>query len=220
MPINQPVKVAIAEDHQLVRQCVIQSLQQDKDFKVILEAADGYDFLEKMLADDISPDVCLIDINMPRLDGYALVSELKKRRPSIKLLVYSMFFTEYNILRFLKAGVNGIFSKENSLEELKEAIKEIVHHDYYYSPYLPTAINRAYKLKSIVHCNISDREMIFLKFCCSELTYSSIAMEMGVSIKTVDHYRDSLFTKLAVRSRIGLVTFAISAGLVSVPYSQ
>lgn len=211
--------IALVDDHSLLRIGLAQLLQ-GLGHSVILEADDGAEFIKK-LDDNNIPDVVLLDINMPGMDGYETCRWLKNNHPAIKVLVLSMYDKETSIINMLKAGAKGYILKDSDPLQLKAALHDLVNKGYYYSDLvngkLIHAINHLGENDESKKMNpISEREKDFLKFSCSELTYKEIADKMFVSPRTIDGYRDALFEKLNIKTRVGLAIYAIKNGLVDI----
>ncbi len=212
--------IVLVDDHSLLRIGLAQ-LVQSLGYPVIFEADDGKEFIEK-LDEKTLPDVVLMDINMPVMDGFETTRWLKDNYPSVKVLALSMYDNENAIIRMLKSGAKGYILKDSEPAELKAAIDAVVSKGYYYSDLvsgkLIHAINKlddeGGELKNLMQLN--ERETDFLKYACTEMTYKEIADKMFVSPRTIDGYRDALFEKLHVKTRVGLVMYAIKNGVVSV----
>jgi two-component system, NarL family, invasion response regulator UvrY len=161
----------------------------------------------------------LLDVNMPESDGYETARWIYKNYPQVKVLALSMFSDEGTIIRMLRLGAKGYIMKNADPEELKLALDSVLKKDFYLSEYISG------KIISGLHKDIdmpeepislNEKEREFLRWVCTELTYKDIAAKMFVSPRTVDDYRNSLFEKLKVKTRIGLVLYAIRNGLVEV----
>ncbi|MEO6541649.1 MAG: response regulator transcription factor [Ferruginibacter sp.] len=213
-------KIVLTDDHALLRNGLA-SLVQSLGHTVLFEADNGKQFVEKLTSKSI-PDIVLMDINMPEMDGYETTQWLKQNHPDVKVLALSMYDNETSIIRMLKCGAKGYILKDSEPIELKAAIEDIMNKGFYYSDLvsgkLMHAINKmgddSDGLKSLVPLN--ERETDFLKYTCSELTYKEIADKMFVSPRTIDGYRDALFEKLHVKTRVGLVMYAIKNGIVNI----
>jgi DNA-binding NarL/FixJ family response regulator len=190
------------------------------NYEVILDAANGNDFI-RQLSPNRLPHIVLLDIAMPEMDGYAMAGWLTAHHPEIRILALSTMESESAIIRMIRSGARGYLLKDAEPAELKLAFDEVLSLGYYYNEQVSRTIvqsvsqlaarNPAVELLS----HISDRELSFLKLACSEKTYFEIAKEMFVSERTVDGYRDSLFKKLQVTSRVGLALYAVRNGLVT-----
>ena len=207
--------IALADDHSLLRNglaILVQSLGYD----VLFEANNGNE-LTGIIEKGSVPDLVLMDINMPEMDGFETTQWLRQHYPDVKVLALSMYDNEGSIIRMLKAGARGYILKDCDPAELKKAIEAVLNTGFYYSELvsgrLVHAINNDEKDgHTIAHLN--DREMEFLKYACTELTYKEIAEKMYLSPRTIDGYRDALFEKLNIKTRVGLVMYAIRNDIV------
>jgi len=212
--------IVLVDDHVLLRNGLA-SLLKNLGHEVLFEADNGQAFIEKINSDQL-PDLVLMDINMPEMDGYATTQWLKEKYPGIKVLALSMYDNEHSIIRMLKAGAKGYILKDSEPTELKAAVEALMNKGYYYSDLvsgkLIHAINKIEDEGSDINTmnNLNERETDFLKYACTELTYKEIADKMFVSPRTIDGYRDTLFEKLHVKTRVGLVMYAIKNGIVQV----
>jgi DNA-binding NarL/FixJ family response regulator len=216
MKNNQEVLIAIADDHEMFRDAVKNIVSISPDYKVVIEAENGQQLIDRLAHTHDFPEICILDIQMPVLNGYETLVELKKRWPDLKVLALSMFNHEFSIIKMLKNGANVYLLKGAKLAEVQTALKDI-HEKGYYSSELVTS-----NFFQLVHnanenplLKINEREIQFLKYCCTELSYKEIGKAMGVSARTVEGYRNTLFDKLNLHTRVGLVMFAINTGIVS-----
>jgi two-component system invasion response regulator UvrY len=214
-----PYNVALADDHVLIRNGLAGLINSFEDYKVLFQAANGQEFIDK-LTNQTLPNIALLDINMPKKDGYETALWLKQNHPDIKVLALSMYDNETAIIRMLKNGAKGYILKDAEPAELKTALDSVMHKGYHYSD-LDTGqlINTISKIDDNSRTKsallLSEREIEFLKYVCSELGYKEIADKMFVSPRTVDGYREALFDKLDVKTRVGLVIYAIKNGIVN-----
>ena len=212
--------IVLVDDHSLLRNGLA-SLVESLGNIVLFEADDGKEFIEKLDGKNL-PHLVLMDINMPEMDGFETTQWLKQNHPQVHVLALSMYDNETSIIRMLKCGAKGYILKDSEPAELKAAIDDILTKGFYYSDLvsgkLMHAINKmddeTDDLKNLVPLN--DRETDFLKYACTELTYKEIADKMFVSPRTIDGYRDALFEKLKLKTRVGLVMYAIKNGIVNV----
>lgn len=210
--------IALADDHVLLRKGLV-SLVENLGYKVILEVDNGQQLTEQIQA-GVHPDLVLMDINMPVKDGYETTKWLKNNAPLTKVLALSMYDDESAIIRMLKNGAKGYILKDSEPGELRTAIESILSKGFYYSEMvtgrLIHSINSMDDEDSPAKnlSGLNEREIDFLKLAATELTYKEIAEQMHLSPRTIDGYRDALFEKLNIKSRVGLVLFAIKNGLV------
>lgn len=212
--------IALVDDHNLLRNGLA-NLLTDLGHNVVFEASNGREMIDKLSAPGL-PTVALLDINMPIMDGYDTASWLKQHHPEIKILALSMYDDEHAIIRMLKSGARGYILKDCNPSELKEAITSVELKGYYHSELVTAKLIRNLNGTDSPEGPIQDtlglneREMEFLKLVCTELTYKEIADQMHLSPRTIDGYRDALFEKLHIKSRVGLVLFAIKNCIVRV----
>ena len=214
-------KLALVDDHTLFRKGLISLIEMvNNDYDILFEAENGID-LQKKIDKNNSPDLILMDVNMPGMDGFETVSWLNVHFPLIKVLAVSMIEKEESIVRMLKLGVKGYLSKDVEPRELGEAIDAILNKGFYYTDFITGKLvhslqndSEADLIKSAAMKSMNYREKDFLQLACSELTYNEIAAKMFLSPKTIDGYRNSLFEKLQVKSRVGLALYAVKHGFV------
>ena len=223
--MKHQTSVALVDDHVLLRNGLASLVRSFGEYSVLFEANNGKHFIEQLHQFQQShsmPDVVLLDINMPEMDGYDTALWLKKHHPEVRVLALSMYDNENAIIRMFKAGAKGYILKDCDPQELRTALDSIVRKGYYYSEMvtgrLIHTINQLDEeesnIKQLVQLN--EREIEFLKLACTEMTYKEIADRMFLSPRTIDGYRDALFEKLSAKTRVGLVMYAIRNGIVNV----
>jgi len=224
MPEPLPkAKIGIVDDHNLFRKGLIKLINlgdRQNKYTILFEAVNGQDLKDK-LKKNLLPDIILMDIDMPDMDGYEAVAWLRKSYPEIPILVVSMFATEEAILRMLKLGVRGYISKDIETEDMHNALLAIESKGFYYSDFVASIMAQEIQSKHIQPASrsvsdLSENECEFVKLACTEMTYQQIADRMNLSPKTIDGYREALFDRFKVRSRVGLVLHAIRNGLVKI----
>lgn len=218
MKTNSKIKVALADDHVLLRRGLASLVNSFDEYTVVCEGDNGLDLQQKIKKDDL-PDLVLLDINMPKMDGFATAQWLKQTYPLVKILALSMYDNENSVIRMFKAGARGYILKDSEPPELKTALDSIMTKGYYYSELvtgkLIHTINKLDEdadMRNLSHLN--RNELQFLKLACTEMTYKEIADKMCLSPRTIDGYRDALFEKLNLKTRVGLVMYAIKNGIV------
>ena len=210
--IEQKINIAIVDDHTLFRNGLAALMNEFEELNVIFSAGNG-EQMQQMLAKSPLPDIILMDINMPVMDGYKATAWLKETYPNIKVLALSMFDDEKAVIGMIKNGACGYVLKESKPREVLEAIKTIFSKGVYINELVSGKL--LYSIANQENAPLfSAKEIEFLKLCCSELTYKEIADRMCVSPRTVDNYRESLFQKLNLKSRTGLVLYSIKNQLI------
>jgi DNA-binding NarL/FixJ family response regulator len=203
----EKILIAIVDDHTLFRNGVAGLMSEFDELEVVFEAENGQQ-MQYALAKHALPDVVLMDINMPVMDGYDATAWLKKNHPQIKVLALSMFEDDKAVIKMIKSGASGYVLKESKPGELLEAIKTIHTKGVYINEMVSGKLIRSVT-DDDEGPDFTKKELEFLRLCCSELTYKEIADKMFVSPRTVDNYREALFLKLNLKSRTGLVLYAI-----------
>ena len=213
-------KFVLVDDHILLRNGLA-ALVKKLGHNVLFEANNGKEFIVQLDKNNL-PDIILLDINMPEMDGYETAQWIKKNYPVIKILALSMYDNENAIIRMLKHGARGYILKDSEPSELKAAVNAILGKGYYYSDLvsgkLVNAINNMDDVDNnlIVINTLNEREIEFLKYACTELTYKEISEKMCVSPRTIDGYRDLVYEKLNIKTRVGLAVYAIRNKYVNV----
>ena len=215
--MNEIKYIAVVDDHTMVRKGLTSLINLFAGYKVLFDASNGQDFIRQLKPKHL-PDIVLLDIVMPEMDGYMTASWVRTNFPDIKVLALSTMEAESAIIRMIKCGASGYLLKDADPTELKRAFDEVLTTGYYYNDLISRKIIRSIGLLTEssnlnAFVQMTEREMEFIKLACSEKTYSEIAREMYLSERTVDGYRDALFKKLDVSSRVGLVLYAVRNGL-------
>jgi two-component system invasion response regulator UvrY len=212
---KKKIQVAIADDHTLLRKALAKLIGSFENYAVLFEADNGKGVKSK-IAQHLIPDVLLLDVNMPDMDGYETAQWLYANFPQIKVLALSMFSDEKTIIRMLRLGVKGYVLKNIDPEELKFALDSVMKKNFYLSEYISGKIISGLHKdldKQEDQAMLSEKEKEFLRLICSDCTYKDIAVKMFISPRTVEDYRNTLFEKLKVKSRVGLVMYAMRNGI-------
>ena len=216
--MSEKISIVIVDDHALFRSGVANLLSEFDEINVLFQASSGKDLQQKLSADDL-PDIILMDITMPLMDGYEATKWITTLYPGISVLALSMFDDEKSIINMLKAGACGYLLKESNPSDLLEAIKITKEKGLFINENVSGRMLMSLRNESKVSTagtKLSNREMEFLQYCSTELTYKEIADRMNVSPRTVDNYRESLFAKLNIKSRTGLVVYGIKNSLINI----
>jgi DNA-binding NarL/FixJ family response regulator len=201
--------VVIVDDHSLFAQALENLINSFSNFKVLYHVKNGQEFIRKLADKENIPNLALIDINMPVMNGIETTQWLTKNCPSVNVIALSMDDEEQTIIRMLRAGARGYLLKDISPATLQEAFKDVIEKGFYHSNCITnTVLSSLHRAKDSEY-QLKDREIEFLKWVCTEKTYKEIASEMFLSPKTIDGYRESLFEKLQIKSRVGLAIYAI-----------
>lgn len=212
MVANKIISIALADDVQIFRKGLKLCINSFKNCAVDIEAENGNDLLTKLELIHKLPDVCILDISMPVMDGYQTLKHIKATWPHIKVIMLSMHYNEYTVIKSFQDGASACLPKEVNEDELYTAIVKSHEVGLYHSELTNQFINTLV-LKQSINTQLTEKEIQFLRLSCQDLNYKQIAEIMNVSPRTVDTYRDNLFEKLKVNSRAALVVFAIKTGI-------
>jgi DNA-binding NarL/FixJ family response regulator len=217
---NKSYNIILVEDHIVLGDALGRLINSFQEFSVIATANNGKDFIDK-ITDGLTPDLILLDLNMPVMDGYQTAEWLQQNRPEIKIVVLTMYGTEIPLIRLLQTGVRGFLKKDIHPAELHTALLAIAEDGYYYSHAttgkLANIFQKTYKAHSpFEKGSITEMEITFLKLAATDMTYKEIASKLKISPSTVDNYREALFDKLEIKSRVGLAIYAIKNGIITI----
>src|SRR5689334_20166078 len=215
--LDAVIKVAIADDHTLFRTGVKTSLQSRKDIQMVAEAENGMQLLN--LLKHIKPDVILLDIQMPIMDGLTTLPEIKKLYPDVKVIMLSMHNDHSMITRMMEIGANSYLTKESDSETIYQAIRTCYEQEFFFNDLTNKALLNGLRTKKPAESvtpdvHLTDKEVTILKLMCEEKSTKEIADMVDLSPRTVEAIRDKLKTKTGVKSMAGLVMYAVKAGIV------
>ena len=208
--------VALADDHVLLRTALASLIDSFDHCKVIIQGSNGKEIIEQLNKDRL-PDVILLDLNMPGMDGFETSAWFKANHPEIHIIMLTMYDAEATMIRLLQSGVRGFLKKDVHPSELKFALQSVMQHGYYYSHDTTGKLVNLFRNhgeQALQKNMLSEQEVKFLELAASEKTYKEIAMDMHLSPRAVDNLRDQMFGKLDVKSRVGLAMYAIKHGVV------
>ena len=211
------IKVAIADDHTLFRTGVKTSLSARKDIQMVAEAENGMQLLN--LLKHIKPDVVLLDIQMPIMDGLTTLPEIKKLYPDVKVIMLSMHNDHSMITRMMEIGANSYLTKESDSETIYQAIRTCFEQEFFFNELTNKALLNGLRTKrpaetSAPEVHLTEKEITILRLMCEEKSTKEIADMVDLSPRTVEAIRDKLKTKTGVKSMAGLVMYAVKAGIV------
>jgi len=214
------IKLAIADDHKIFRNGLKSALEDSPDLELIIEASNGKELIGQLV--DKTPDVILMDIKMPEMDGKQTTEYVHQHYKDIKVLALSMHNEDKYIVDMMKAGASGYLLKNAEPEEIIDAILTVHHKGFYFNEHLSVTL-----VKQLVGKNhgdskgpdtveLNDREIEILRLVCQECSNQEIADKVFLSVRTVEGYRARLFEKTGSRNLVGLVIYAIKHGIISV----
>jgi two-component system, NarL family, invasion response regulator UvrY len=211
------IKVALADDHILLRNALAGLIDSFEECRVINQSGNGKELINAITG-GVAPDVILLDLNMPEMDGFETAEWLRKNFPQIHILMLTMYDSELSLIRLLRSDVKGFLKKNIHPSELKLAILSVMQSGFYYSNHTAGKLVNLFRNNKEGSVNpqniiLSEQEADFLKLTCSDLTYKGIAQRMGLSPRSIDILRVHLFIKLGVKNRVGLAMVTIRSGI-------
>ena len=212
--MEAPIQIALVDDHRLFRSGIAYLINNFHRYSVLFEAGDGEEMIKKIQS-KLKPDIILLDISMPKMDGISTARWLRTNHPDIKIIVLSMFEDAEKVLTMVRMGVKGYLLKDSEPVDFEDALMKVANDEIYYPDFVTRHLAHNINIDFTL-AKLNSREIEFLKLSATELTYKEIAEHMCISSRTVDGYRDQLFEKLQIKSRIGLVLYAIKNKLIDV----
>lgn len=219
------IRIAVIDDQHLFRQGLAMIIKSISDFELVLEAPDGRQFLHALSYLDQLPDIALVDLNMPHLNGVELSEQMRQQYPAIKIIVVTVYSQARYVAKMVENGASGYLLKNCSATELESAIRSVYKTGFYFTPQTMQTIAGSLRRKQPGFYNINNipveltpRETDILQLICEEYTNPEIAQKLFLSPRTVDGYRNSLLAKVGCRNTAGLVIFAIRYELFKVVF--
>jgi DNA-binding NarL/FixJ family response regulator len=212
MPIPFPVRILVADDHEIVRRGLRLVMDREPDLAVVAEAADGAEAVEQALADDIH--LAILDVSMPHLTGLQAVRELARRKPGLRTLILSMYENDQFLFEALKAGASGYVLKSAADRDIVEACRAAMRGETFLYPSALSALATDVVHRSSELSPLTPREQQVLKLIAEAHQSKEIASMLSISLKTVERHRANILEKLGMRDRVELTRYAIRHGLV------
>jgi DNA-binding NarL/FixJ family response regulator len=210
------ITIMMAEDHHSARQAYVAILGDEDNFNVIGEAANGFELLK--LVEKREPDIAIVDVEMPVMDGFKTITALKERFPNVKPIVLTMHDESYFVAQLILCGARAYLPKSCRIEDLVLTINKVHTEGFYFNETLSRIIvatsfkDRKFQ-QSLRHINLTEREVEVLKLVCNERSTKQIADELKISTETVDTHRRNIYRRTNANSLVGLIKFAIKNGI-------
>ena len=208
--------IVIVDDHVLIANALRSIISNFEAFEVLYECENGSALIDKLKAKKNLPDIVLLDISMPIMDGFQTASWLKENHPEVLVMALSMQDDDQSVIQMIQNGAKGYLLKNAHPSELEKALLSLAANGFYYPEWAASKVfasmSQSTKQKNDLSAGITPREKEFLAYTVTEMNYKEIAEKMFCSPRTVESYRDSLFEKLELKTRVGLAVFAIKNG--------
>ncbi len=209
--------IYIVDDHVLFANALSNLVNSFPEYNCDRIFSNGAELVEALQQGEKEPDIILLDVKMPVMDGIATMRWLHQNKPDLKVLTLSMEDNELTIIQMIKYGAGGYLLKDIDPKTLKKALDLIDEQGYYYTDMVTETLMRTINGdKKQSEVDFKDNELRLIELACSERTYTEIAEEMNLSPKTIDGYRQAIFQKMGVKTRVGMVIYAIKHGLVQI----
>jgi DNA-binding NarL/FixJ family response regulator len=210
------IRLVIADDQVLFRKGLAALIEKEDDLELLVEADNGQDMLDKLRALPSPPDVAIVDMQMPVMNGVELNDILHQEFPDIKVIVLTVFEQERFISKMIDAGASGYIIKNTEVEELLTAVRKVHDAGFYFNQATLAAMKNAWQYRnqnirnlSRIPIDLTDREREVLRLICKEYTNNEMADTLNISVRTVEGHRNNLLAKTGCKNTAGLVVFAI-----------
>jgi two-component system invasion response regulator UvrY len=219
MKTSKLYKLILVDDHVLLRDTLATLIDSFVECKVIAVASNGKELIQCIEKGPV-PNMVVLDLNMPVMDGYETAQWLQEKYPDIRILILTMYDSEIALIRLLQLGVRGFLKKDIHPDELKNALLSVAEDGYYYSHDTTGKLAGFFQKNhnnnsSLEKAMLTKTDIEFLKLASTDMTYKEIAHAMKITPRAIDGYRDGLFNKLDVKSRVGLAIYAVKNGIVT-----
>ncbi len=215
---NEIIRVAVADDQLLFRQCLVSNINQSQGIQVVMEAQNGRELISALQASTEKPDVILLDLEMPEMNGVETTAKIQTSHPGLKIIILSVHFEPRHIVHMIEKGINSYLSKGSTMDEVAKAIIAVHNTGFYFTEEVMKAMQRLEKRSSKFYVDVLEtltrREKEVLELICKELTTHEIASRLYLSERTVEGHRNNLLLKTGARNTAGLVIFALRNGVV------
>ncbi|MEJ5994730.1 response regulator transcription factor [Pedobacter sp. Du54] len=203
--------IVIVDDHILIAKAIASILSNFTQFEVLYECENGKELQEKCKIPGNVPNIVLLDISMPIMDGFETAKWLKMNHPEVLIMALSMQDDDQSLIKMIKCGAKGYLLKNVHPAELENALNNLIRAGFYYPDWATAKVFESLS-NELVKNPLNDREIEFLRHCVTEMSYKEIAEKMCCSTRTVEYYRNTLFERFGLKSRVGLAVYAIKNG--------
>jgi DNA-binding NarL/FixJ family response regulator len=213
--MKQSYKVYIADDHTLFRKAMVNLLRTFKQVKEVKDAENGKELLTLMKYEQ--PDVAIVDLQMPVMDGAETCENILEKYPDVKIIILTMHDSDKYVLHMMEMGVHAFLLKNTEPDELEKAIQSVIEKDFYHNEWVVSIMRKNVKAQrpNFGNDELTDREKQIVQLVCRELSSKQIADKLSVSERTIENHRATIMKKLGVRNTIGLVHYAYQMGIMA-----
>ncbi|MEO1448313.1 MAG: response regulator transcription factor [Bacteroidota bacterium] len=219
-----PTRIALTDDETLFRKGMRILIEGFEDMEVVMEAGNGRELLDQLATADPLPDIALLDLNMPELNGVETAKALQKQFPALKVIILSTYFSKKFIINMIELGASGYLPKNSLPEEVERTLREVADKGFSYGDEVMTVIRenlvKKERPKPTFAPQLTEREKEVLQLICEQHTAAEIADKLFISRRTVDGHRNNLLQKLGCRNTAGLVVYALQHQLVNIAPDQ
>lgn len=210
-------RIAVVDDQQLFRKGLISLISEFKEMDVTIEAGNGKELIDKLARK--TPDVVLLDLEMPEMDGAATLGWLKANHPRIRVVILTMHNEESIIAHMIENGAHGFLLKDDPIETLIDAVHSVMDTGYYFDDRVSKALVTRLITSERIHPKynrvaLTERELQIIQLICQEFTNKEIAEKLCLSVRTIDGHRETILEKIKARNTVGIVMYAVKNGLV------
>lgn len=214
------IKVSVVDDHKLFRESLVMLVDSFDTVEVVFQAGDGEEFFQKLTAAETEiPEIILLDIQMPKMNGYEVCEKLQLTYPDIKIIIVSQLTTRESIHKIMELGAHGFFTKNSDPDELEQIIKTIKAQDFYLGNDLRWALKELVEntetTEEIAQVSLSERELEIIKLAAKEYSSMQIGDELNIQARTVDTHRKRIMTKTSCKNFIGVIVYALKNSFLS-----
>jgi two-component system, NarL family, response regulator DegU len=215
--MKKEIKLAIVDDQHLFRKGIVSLIREEEGINVVLEASNGKELIDQL--ETIMPDIVLLDLEMPVMDGIFTTEVLHKKYPEIRVIILTMHNEDEFIIHLIEKGASGFLLKNHDIETVIDAIYAVSHTGFYFNEHISKAMVKGLIQNQKINptfnrVNFSEREIEIIRLLCKEYTSKEIADEMYVSIRTVEGHKDRIMHKIGARNSIGIVMYAVKNNLI------
>ena len=221
--MKKPIRIAIVDDHIILRQGLMALLNEYEEIKIVFDASNGQELMDKLKSS--KPDVVLLDIAMPIMNGREALEKMQLQYPEIKVIIMTQYFHDEHIIEFIRSGANAFLPKNCDIDKLLDAINHVYEHGFYYDNRISVVMANLLKKtppnninKVVADTEFTKQEIKIIKLVCLKKSNAEIAEQLFVSVRTVESHRYNISKKTNTSNTIELIEYAERNGLLSIDF--